>query len=90
VAKCQAAGQVCLNKACVPDACDNEKALSPRCRAICHLMAPSLAYACSECEGKVVCTRDNVLPMLGAINKRRPWRMLQSRKRNAGVQSSAA
>ncbi len=53
-------------------------------------MAPSLAYACSECEGKVVCTRDNVLPMLGAINKRRPWRMLQSRKRNAGVQSSAA
>ena len=34
-------------------------------------MAPSLAYACSTCKGKVVCTRDNHLPILGAVTQRR-------------------
>lgn len=54
------------------DACDaGLEALPPKCRAICNQMAPSLAYACSTCEGKVVCTRDNHLPILGAITKRR-------------------
>ena len=54
------------------DACDaGLEALPPKCRAVCNQMAPSLAYACSTCEGKVVCTRDNHLPILGAVTKRR-------------------
>ena len=54
------------------DACDaGLEALPPKCRAVCNQMAPSLAYACSTCEGRVVCTRDNHLPILGAVTKRR-------------------
>ena len=61
-----------LNMQSAQDACDaGLEALAPKCRAICNQMAPSLAYACSTCEGKVVCTRDNHLPILGAITKRR-------------------
>ncbi len=56
----------------VQDACEGSlKALKPRCRAVCNQLAPSLSYACSACDGAVVCTHDNVLPILGAVNKRR-------------------
>ncbi len=71
MAECQASGKVCFNKACVQDACDSGDALSVRCRAVCNQMPPSLSYACSNCDDKVVCTRDNTLPILGAISKRR-------------------